>query len=139
MAHDVFISYSNDDEAAAKRLIDGLTSRGVRVWHDLDRSETGNLATLRIAHHIAHCRMFLPIISQATNRGDGYYRQEWNQAADRARSIDRKKKFILPVVIDNTKFQGARVPPEFFWHSWHILLGGQPTKNFVGELRKLLA
>jgi MinD-like ATPase involved in chromosome partitioning or flagellar assembly len=134
----VFVSYAQDDESAARRLIDGLTAKGVAVWHDRERSKVDRSASSRIAHHIANCRIFVPIISQATNRVEGYYREEWKQAVERLNNFGAKERFIWPVVIDTTNLVSARIPSDFLLFQSFSLPEGQLTKNFLQDIRRWL-
>ena len=49
------------------------------------------------------CSCFLAVISQNTERRlEGYFRREWNLAVERDRGIYFAKKFIVPVIVDET-------------------------------------
>lgn len=97
----VFISYSRGDFAAAQRLRDDLQKIGIDgVWFDHAQLEAGHDWQKEIAKAIKRCYLFLPLISAGTeSRDEGYFREEWQQAAERARQIEGRT-FIVPVVID---------------------------------------
>src|SRR5580698_5368087 len=98
----VFLSYASMDVEAARRICDALRSGGVEVWFDADGGlEHGDEWDAKIRRQIKECVLFIPLISAATQaRLEGYFRLEWELAAQRAMSIASGVPFILPVVID---------------------------------------
>ncbi len=97
----VFISYTRRDFAAAQQLRSELKEIGIdAVWFDHNMLKAGDDWGKEIAAGIKRCYLFLPLISaQTEERQEGYFREEWRQAADRARQIEGRN-FIVPVVID---------------------------------------
>ncbi len=132
----LFISYARDDLAAVERLRASL--QGYPVWLDQSKLEAGDGWERKIDDNIARCRFFMPVISRNTNRRmEGFFRREWNQAADRTRSMDEECRFILPVAIDETKAMTARVPKAFLKAHWWQLPDGQASPQFRSEIRGL--
>jgi hypothetical protein len=97
----VFISYTRQDFAAAQQIRTELKEIGIdAVWFDHNVLRPGDDWANEIAAGIKRCYLFLPLISAATEgRDEGYFREEWRQAAERARQIEGRT-FIVPVVID---------------------------------------
>ncbi len=116
----VFLSYASQDAEAAKKICDALRAAGVEVWFDADGGlEHGDEWDAKIRRQIKECVLFLPIISANTQaREEGYFRIEWDLAAERARGIASGVAFILPVVIDDTKEPLALVPDRFRTVQW---------------------
>jgi hypothetical protein len=80
----LFISYAREDMAAVERLRASL--KDFPVWFDQVKLEAGDGWERKIEDNIARCRFFMPIISRTTDkRLEGFFRREWNQAADRTR------------------------------------------------------
>ena len=80
----------------------------------------------------------MPIISKTTNRRlEGFFRREWNQAADRTRAMHDDIRFIVPIAIDDTKAATARVPKPFLRAHWWQLPDGEATPQFKNEIRAL--
>ena len=132
----LFISYAREDQAAAERLRASL--KDYPVWLDQTKLEGGDGWERKIEDNIARCRFFMPIISRNTNRRmEGFFRREWNQAADRTRGMDDECRFILPVTIDETKVATARVPKAFLKAHWWQLPDGEPTPQFRNEIRAI--
>jgi hypothetical protein len=132
----LFISYAREDAAAVERLRAGL--KDYPVWFDQAKLEAGDGWERKIEENIARCRFFMPVISRNTNRRmEGFFRREWNQAADRTRAMHEDIRFILPVAIDDTKALTARVPKVFLKAHWWQLPDGQPTPHFLDEIRAL--
>jgi hypothetical protein len=78
------------------------------------------------------------VISRHTeHRLEGYFRREWNLALERDRGIHYERKFIVPVVVDDTA-EPAAVPPRFAQLNYTWLPGGRVTPMFVRELRDVL-
>ena len=89
---------------------------------------------------IQRCRLFLPLLSANTEgQTEGYFRSEWNEAAERSKRI-QGKKLILPVVID-PDFSMQRyvlIPEQFAAFQYGHAPAGQMTDQLKGELREQL-
>ncbi len=135
----VFLSYASQDAEAAKRICAALRTAGVEVWFDTDGGlEHGDEWDRKIRRQIKECVLFLPIISANTQaREEGYFRLEWDLAAERARTIASGVAFILPVVIDDTKEPAALVPDRFRTVQWTRLPGGTVPADVLARFLKL--
>ncbi len=101
------------------------------MWFDADGGlEHGDEWDAKIRRQIKECVLFIPVISANTQaREEGYFRIEWDLAAERARGIASGVPFILPVVIDDTREPEALVPDRFRAVQWTRLRGGDvPTE-----------
>lgn len=76
----LFISYAREDVAAARTLFSGLIAIGSDVaWFDKTDLKPGDLWDSQITGAIDRCRLFLPLLSSATEqRDEGYFKREWN-------------------------------------------------------------
>jgi tetratricopeptide (TPR) repeat protein len=135
----VFLSYASQDAEAAKRICDALRAAGVEVWFDAEGGlEHGDEWDAKIRRQIKECVLFLPIISANTQaREEGYFRLEWDLAAERARTIASGVAFILPVVVDDTREAEALVPDRFRTVQWTKLPGGAVPEEVLQRLLKL--
>jgi TolB-like protein/Tfp pilus assembly protein PilF len=135
----VFLSYASQDAAAAQRICEALRAAGVEVWFDAEGGlEHGDAWDAKIRRQIKECVLFLPIISANTQaREEGYFRIEWDLAAERARGIASGVAFILPVVIDGTKEPDALVPDRFRTVQWTKLSGGNVPPEVLQRFLKL--
>ena len=135
----VFLSYASQDAAAAKRICDALRATGAEVWFDADGGlEHGDEWDAKIRRQIKECVLFVAVISANTQaREEGYFRIEWDLAAERARGIASGVAFILPVVIDDTKEASALVPDRFRSVQWIRLRGGELTPEIRQRFLKL--
>jgi hypothetical protein len=132
--HSVFISYASADRAAARTLRDTLTEAGLEVWLDEDELAGGEAWDAKIRNQIRTCSYFMPVISATTEtRREGYFRREWRLAVERTLDFADDVMFLVPVVIDDTRDAGARVPEKFLTVQWLRTPGGRATP----ELRKL--
>ena len=136
----VFVSYAREDTDAARRVAEALRGFGVEVWFDQEGGlEHGDEWDRKIRHQIKECALFLPVISANTQaRREGYFRIEWDLAAERAQGIAHGVPFILPVVIDTTNEPGALVPDRFRKVQWTRLPAGETPASFVARVQKLL-
>ena len=135
----VFLSYAREDTEGAKRIAEALRSRGIEVWFDQSELRGGDTWDQKIRRQIKECALFVPVISATTQaRGEGYFRREWHEAANRTRDMAAGLTFILPVVIDATRENEALVPDEFMRVQWSHLPGALPTPDFVEHVRQLL-
>jgi len=135
----VFLSYTREDAEAARRIAEALRAFGVEVWFDQNELRGGDTWDTNIRNQIRSCALFIPIVSQCTEeRSEGYFRREWKLAVDRTHDMSGGKAFIVPVVIDQTKESGAAVPEEFMRYQWTRLSNGEPSPEFVGQVKRLL-
>jgi tetratricopeptide (TPR) repeat protein len=135
----IFLSYASQDAEAARRLCETLRAAGVEVWFDVEGGlETGDEWDTKIRRQIKECVLFLPVISENTQaREEGYFRIEWDLAAERARGIASGVPFILPIVIDDTRQPDALVPDRFRSVQWTKAIGGELAPEAVAKLAKL--
>lgn len=135
----VFISYASQDADPARLICEALRADGVEVWFDQEGGlEHGDEWDAKIRRHIKECVLFIPLISANTQaRHEGYFRIEWDLAAERARGIAHGVPFILPVVIDNTREPEALVPERFRNVQWTRLPSGVVSPEVRARLLKL--
>jgi hypothetical protein len=135
----IFISYAREDSAAVQELKAGLEAAGLPVWLDNDRLKPGDNFNPQIEQYVAKgCGCFVAVISRNTERRhEGFFRREWNLAVDRDKGIHFERKFIVPVVVDDTAEPSA-VPPRFAQLNYTWLPGGKVTAGFVRELRAIV-
>lgn len=135
----VFLSYASQDVDAARQICAALRSAGVEVWFDADGGlEHGDEWDAKIRRQIKECVLFLPLVSASTQaRLEGYFRIEWELAAERAMGIASGVPFILPIVIDDTREADALVPDRFRKVQWTRLPAGAVTPEVQARLLKL--
>jgi hypothetical protein len=64
----VFLSYASQDEAAARRICEGLRAAGIEVWFDQSELKCrGDARDAAIRKRIKECVLFVPVISTNTN------------------------------------------------------------------------
>ena len=136
----VFLSYAREDKAAALRLSEALVTEGIEVWFDQVELRGGDTWDAKIKKQIRECALFVPVISaQTQKRGEGYFRREWNLAAQRLLDMAPGRPFLLPVVIDDTPESAALVGEDFLRVQWSRLPGGNATPAFLSRVHELLA
>jgi len=135
----VFLSYASQDAEAARRICEALRSGGVEVWFDQEGGlEHGDEWDAKIRQQIKECVLFVPLISANTqSRHEGYFRIEWDLAAERAQGIASGVPFILPVVIDDTREPDALVPDRFRKVQWTRLPDGVASPEVLARMLKL--
>ena len=135
----VFLSYASQDAEAAARICEALRAAGVEVWFDRSELRGGDTWDSQIKKQIHECALFVPLISAHTNeRIEGYFRGEWNLATRRLVNRAHDAAFLMPVVIDETREAGARVPDEFLLAQWTWLPDGVTPPAFAHRVRQLL-
>src|SRR5262245_4683684 len=81
----VFLSYTSQDAAAARRLCEGLRAAGIETWLDQSELRGGDAWDASIRSQIKACALFVPVISANTDaRGEGYFRLEWHLGVERS-------------------------------------------------------
>jgi len=135
----VFLSYASEDAEAARRMAAALRAAGLEVWFDKSELRGGDAWDRRIRDQIRHCALFIPVISSHSQaRLEGYFRREWKLAVERMRDMADERAFLLPVAIDGTPERGASVPEAFHDVQWTRLRGGEPSREFVDHVSRLL-
>ena len=138
-ARAIFISYASQDIARVQPLRDALVAAGLDVWFDKGRLQGGEDFDHSIKRRIRDCSVFVPVISRITqHRPEGYFRLEWNLAAERAKLIADTIPFILPVALDPVREDGALVPERFRQVHWTLIASGAPTQEFVARLSEII-
>jgi hypothetical protein len=136
----IFISYASEDRAAARRLRDALEAAGLDVWYDENELGGGDSWDQKIRRQIRDCEYFMPVVSATTEqRKEGYFRREWRLATDRSLDMADDVLFLIPVTIDGTSENGARVPDKFLSVQWLRLPDGQPTPALHHLVRRILS
>jgi tetratricopeptide (TPR) repeat protein len=135
----VFLSYASQDTEAARSICEALRSCGVEVWFDQEGGlEHGDEWDAKIRRQIRECVLFIPVISVHTQaRHEGYFRIEWDLAAERSHGIAQGVPFILPVAIDGTPEAEALVPDRFRRVQWTRLPGGAVPPEVLARFLKL--
>ena len=135
----VFISYAREDSEAARRIAEALRAFGVEVWFDLSELRGGDAWDQKIRRQIKECTLFIPLISAHSQaREEGYFRREWKMAVDRTHDMAENRAFIVPVLIDATRESEANVPEQFLKAHCSRLPNGEPTPQFVEQVKRLL-
>jgi len=135
----VFLSYAREDVEQARRIADALRAFGMEVWFDQAELRGGDAWDQKIKRQIRECALFMPLISARTQeRGEGYFRREWNLGVERTRDMAHGVPFIVPVVVDDTPSDEAMVPEEFMRYQWTQLKHGVPSSQFVEQVKSLL-
>lgn len=135
----VFLSYAREDGDAARRIAEALRGFGVEVWFDVSELRGGDAWDAKIRKQIRECALFVPIISGHTQaREEGYFRREWRMAVDRTHDMADNRAFIVPVLVDDTLESEANVPETFLKAHCTRLPGGEPTPQFVEQVKRLL-
>ncbi len=135
----IFLSYAREDNEAARRIAEALRGFGLEVWFDMSELRGGDAWDAKIKKQIRECALFVPIISANTQaREEGYFRREWLLAVERKRDMAENRAFIVPVIVDGTRESDANVPEQFLKAHCTRLPGGEPTPQFVDQVKQLL-
>jgi hypothetical protein len=134
-----FISYSRSDLVSARQLFAGLQEIGADVaWFDKSELKPGDDWEQKVKNAIKSCYLFLPLVSANTEmRQEGFFREEWALASERARRI-QGRKFTIPIVVDRNYDGNAgrfKLVPENFSRA-HF--GHAPEGSLSGDLRNEL-
>jgi len=134
----VFLSYASEDRQYVQAIREALPGLGLDVWYDESALGGGEAWDQKIRRQIRECDYFMPIVSARTEaRSEGYFRREWRFAVERTLDMADDHVFLVPVVIDDTVGETARVPEKFLTVQWSRLPGGQPNAAFESMCRRL--
>jgi TolB-like protein len=139
-SHAVFLSYASQDAEAAQKICEALRAAGVEVWFDQSELRGGEAWDRDITEQIRESALFLAVISAHTEeRSEGYFRREWRVALERMRDMADDRTFLIPVVIDTTPEDSARVPDRFREFQWIRLPAGETSPAAIERIQRLLA
>lgn len=136
----VFLSYASEDRSTVVLIRDALELAGIDVWFDRnpDALRVGENYDVKIKTNIDRCSLFIPIISKNTlTQRHRYFRTEWNYAQDLAGRYPENKRFIIPVVIDETPTDEPTVPEKIRKLHWAQMQDGQAQEAFIKEIKDL--
>ena len=115
MAHDIFISYSNANQAWAESALQLLESQGFSCWMAPRDIRPGSTWAADIVHGISNARVMLLLLSSASNQS--------RQVAREVQLADSSQLRIVPVLLEAVKPEGDFV---YFLSNmqWLTALGG---------------
>ena len=110
----------------------------MEVWFDKQQLTIGADWQHKITENLRTCLFFIPVISRNTEVAvsDRFFREEWTQAAERARRSADSFEFILPIKLDDGPHQ--EVPRKFCEKQWTHLPGGRVTPEFIAQIKALV-
>ena len=131
----LFISYASEDLAAATRVAEALRAKGLPVWFDKQRLESGNDYWNRIRLGIENARYFLPLLSQHTQvEKMRDFRLEWDYAME----VQKKwgtNDYLIPITLDaSVNYQDPLIPPAFRQRQWEPAPGGEVSPDFLKSI-----
>lgn len=109
----VFLSYASEDRSAVELIRDALEQAGIDVWFDRNAGalRAGEDFEVKIKTNIDKCSLFIPIISRNTlTPVRRFFRIEWDYAQKVATQVLPSMRFIIPVVIDDTRPNEPAIP-----------------------------
>lgn len=83
---DIIISYSRDDEAFARQLVQSLKKQGLHIWIDIFDIETGKSWARQIGEALDICKVMVLIMSPSSMESENV-EDEWNYYLDKSRPI----------------------------------------------------
>jgi hypothetical protein len=139
----VFLSYTVKDRDAVenlKKAIEGINN--VSCWYDNREIIPGDEFEIEISKSIRAADLFIPLISEnSLMHKDGYVQKEWFTAftISNFRKADGKTdRYLMPVVIDETNPYNENVPKYFSELSIGKVPSGNPSSEFINQIRQTL-
>ena len=130
----VYISYARADRSAAERLAATLDAEGLDVWFDRNEIAGDNLYAAKIRQHIQQCDLFIPLLSRAAlEDAGGFFRHEWQCAAERATQTEGGTRFVMPVAVDPDlpESGAAQLPAALQSCPPGVASGGEPSAELL--------
>ncbi|WP_041364259.1 toll/interleukin-1 receptor domain-containing protein [Methylomonas methanica] len=136
----VFLSYAHEDESAVSSIKNAFEKAGIEVWFDKDSGalRVGDKFKSRIKTNIEQCSLFVPIISRNTlTQERRFFRFEWKYAEECADFYPDSRRFIIPLVIDDTPPDDPNLDEYIRELHWERLQNGQCSAAFLTEIKHL--
>lgn len=139
----IFLSYTGKDKEAVENLKKAIEEiNNVTCWYDNREITPGDDFKTEIAKNIKSADLFIPLIStNSLLHKDGYVQLEWGTAdnVNTFRKIDGNlRKYLMPVVIDDTNPYDNNVPKYFSELSIGKVPQGNPGEEFIKQVRETL-
>ena len=130
----VFLSYTSNDRTAVenlKRCIEGIEN--VSCFYDEDRIDAGDSFDKEIADNVDKADLFIALISNNSLTHKGYIQKEWNWAEQESihRKQDGNDKYLMPIIIDDTKSTDPAIPKCFSSLSIGQVTQGNADEKFL--------
>ena len=97
----LFLSYAREDAAAARKLYEELTARGLNVWLDQEALRPGQNWRVAVRQAIRDSRYFLALLSRNSVSKVGYVQKELKDALAMFEEHPVSSVFIIPVRLDD--------------------------------------
>jgi len=138
----VFVSYASEDRPAAQKINEALCEAGVDTFFDKEGLEAGENWETKLREKIRACSLFLAVVSRNVLTSEPrFFRSEWRLALQLFEQTpayySARDVFLLPVAIDATPPDNARIPQDFGRVQWFRLADGYPTSEFVERVKQL--
>jgi hypothetical protein len=137
-----FISYASEDRPKALALVEALAQRGLPVWYDRMKLDSGDRYREKIMRNIERSAFFVPLISRHCATPERrFFRLEWDKAKDelkRASFDPQAMPFVLPLVVDDTPFDPPFLGGLFRDLHWCRFETNAPPDSFLGRCEQLL-
>ncbi|MEZ4267222.1 MAG: toll/interleukin-1 receptor domain-containing protein, partial [Myxococcota bacterium] len=133
----VFLSYAREDREVVRPFRDALEAAGIATWFDEREIDGGERWEREIQSNLRRCALFVPFISETTERRlEAYFRVEWHAAVQRLPRLDASVVFLVPVVLGLDNADVAHVPDEFRDIHWTAAPDLTPPTEFVDLIRR---
>ncbi len=133
----VFLSYAREDREQVRRFRDALEAAGIATWFDEREIDGGERWEREIQTNLRRCALFVPFITETTERRlEAYFRVEWHAAVQRLPRLDASVVFLVPVVLGLDPGAVQHVPDSFRDIHWTAVAGDEPPAEFVDLVRR---
>ena len=138
----IFLSYTREDKVAVETLKGSLEKIDhVTCYYDIDRINAGDKWNDEINYNIRKADLFIPLISANSLTHEGFIQEEWREGVNEegVRRLDgRLKKFLMPIVIDNSNLYDPNLPAFFKELDIKPVLNGNPDEKFINNVKASL-
>jgi hypothetical protein len=137
----VFISYANEDRAAAILIRKQLEDANIDTWMDESGLEPGAELQEVIRDNIDNASFFLALISNALDlessiRPGRFVLREWKWAETAAEARHKYEDFLQPVVIDDTPPGATFIDHPYRDKHWVSSKDGVLPPEFIDFIKK---
>lgn len=136
----VFLSYAHEDIDAVSKIRDSLEGIGIDVWFDKTPQalKPGDPFDMVIKNNIEQSSVFIPVISKQTLIGQArYFRLEWEHALWFSHQFPETKRFVLPIVIDDTPYDQPAIDADLRKLHWERVENGECSKLLLADIKEL--
>ncbi|HJS17123.1 MAG TPA: toll/interleukin-1 receptor domain-containing protein [Anaerolineales bacterium] len=103
----IFLIYAHSDKEAVRKLHQRIVKDGIHAWLDAQNLQPGQDWQHEIRRAILDSERVLVCLTRAFNKQPGYRHEELKIALEKAKQLDDRRIFIIPVRLERCEMPAS--------------------------------